>query len=144
MMLRAPERARAKLHPSLDVADDFFGCDQVRNPGMDIITCQAFVGRGLLLEESLDLFVRIPGAQVGAPLQVVPAIDASRVVQILIPDKKRGSQGPACITGRRLNPDPLKDPFPGDLAVPDAVERNTAGKAQPGLARLPRARGGRS
>jgi len=51
-----------------------------------------------------------------------------------VPDRQRRAQGSAGVPGGRLNPHPLKDPFPLDQPVGHAVERDTAGETQIALA----------
>src|SRR5690349_10800174 len=59
-------------------------------------------------------------------------------LHILMPNHQRGAECSTRIPRRRLDPDVVERAVAKDLAVADAIERDTAGEAEVALTRLAR------
>jgi hypothetical protein len=83
-----------------------------------------------LIQESLDLVPRIMGAQEGTALRRPVIAYVPDVVLMLIPDGEGGTERPAGIARRRLDPDVLEYLLFQDLAVGDAIQGHAARQAK--------------
>ena len=83
------------------------------------------------LQVGLHTVIREARAEIGAPHGVV-GLGRARLLEVLMPGHQSGAQGRAGVAGGGLDPDPLEDPFPQQLAVGHAVEGHAAGEAEVG------------
>jgi hypothetical protein len=85
-----------------------------------------------LLQVALDVLWLVGGTEVCPPHAVAPHGRLAWGTKVPMPGQLRGSQCPAGVTSRRLNPDLLERPLPEQSAVPDAIQGHSSGEAEVG------------
>src|SRR5262249_37838749 len=88
------------------------------------------VGGAFRFEECFHLVIGKRRTKI-SPLHPVPLpICNARLVFELMPDAQGRPEGSACISGRRLNPQPLERSLPENSTIPHTVQRDAARQTQ--------------
>ena len=110
-------------------ADDVFGREDIGNRADEFFVSQLAIdgtGRIQLLANFCGTVIR---PQIAA-VHLVPAIGATRLAQMLMPDHGSRTQRTAGITGGGLDPDVFKGTFTQQAAIGHTVECHAAGQAE--------------